>query len=104
MYRYVKPGNGGGEAAAFVLGLSSCVLVIVYATVAFLTFRQKMRNAKHQGPETEISFYENAKEAIDNWRKVFPLPAIPIQCQFRRLFICTKTKQELDRDAFVIMK
>ena len=63
---YVKPGNGGGEAAAFVLGLSSCVLVIVYATVAFLTFRQKMRNAKHQGPETEISFYENAKEAIDN--------------------------------------
>jgi len=25
-----------------------------------------MRNAKHQGPETEISFYENAKEAIDN--------------------------------------
>ena len=62
-----------------------------------------MRKAK-QGPETEISFYKNAKEAIDECFSSESGASCSYNPNSTSVPIVSTTKQELELDAFVVIE
>lgn len=76
----------------------------VHTSVASITLLRQMRKAKHQGPETEISFYKNAKEAID---ECFSSES-GVSCSYNpnstSVSVVSTTKKELELDAFVVIE
>ena len=79
--------------------------MIVHTSVASLTVLRRMRKAKHQGPETEINFYKNAKEAID---ECFSSES-GASCSYNPNstsvpIVSTTKKEELELDAFVVIE
>ena len=79
--------------------------MIVHTSVASLTLLLLMRKAKRQGPETEINFYKNAKEAID---ECFSSES-GASCSYNPNstsvpIVSTTKKEELELDAFVVIE
>ena len=78
--------------------------MIVHTSVASLTLLRRMRNAEHQGPETEINFYKDAKEAIDECFSSESGASCSYNPNSTSIPIVSATKKELELDAFVVIE
>lgn len=78
--------------------------MIVHTSVASLTLLRRMRKVKHQVPETEINFYKNAKEAIDECFSSESGVSCSCNPNSTPVPIVSTTNKELELDAFVVIE